>query len=697
MSDVHPDRRNTLAPGMEIGGYILIDRLGEGGAGEVWLVVHPALEEPLAMKLLKRSDDRAQAEFLAEAKLMAKGICPEKFIPVRDYGSDKGYHFIVMTRIDGVNLKVFRERLLEREERIPISVVVWIFGEVLEALGNAHRYQLGPKRAGVIHSDVKPANIIVSATGNIWVADLGIARFATQTLDHVMRGTIAYMAPEQLYPTQEQQLCLQTDIFGAGAVLHFMLTGEPPVSSLDFPLPELLSRLGSDPNKLVKSMWGTIRPTGRDDVPVYLEAIRRSCLAPRASERLPAETVLDMLAEDRGRISETKLIRQYYANYVDRPHTGLSSYHAVAVRREANKQEEEDTHTAVFVAPSEPALGDHNDGVPLSNCADSGPLSEVSEAEAPWLQIDRDAQKEAEVDESVSTCVISVPQAEIDIPPAIMTKSWHTPVMSDLRRGTGRVILPKAIDWGSPRREETAKMPPPPPTPTPEREIPIIPPTVVLEDTPAKPSLLDSTLSLGGFALCALVALGAGFYFTFARTGSESTIARAEASVSPRKNESIVVVGRPAPTPTLPGIAKALSDASAKTTPSILPSPPDTFEIQGPPLVETKPDVEKLSPAPKIKKPRKVVKKPRIAVFFFLPKGVDRGSIRVAGRTRPVNIVAAARLSKGRHPMKWRADGVEKWTKAGTLQIDRVSKDLYYEVRLQGGSHTKEIKQRGGP
>ena len=216
----------THKAGDIIGKYRVIRCLGIGGMGEVYLVEHTLLNHRCALKLLKnevaKDDPEMRARLLREARL-ASQIQHKNLIAVLDAELDEktATGYIVMEYIDGVSIEqilvdgpMLEERALE------------IISEVAEALKVASEHK-------ITHRDIKPANIMLSRTGEVKVADLGIAKVEsdgklnmTLTMDNAVLGTPYYASPEQL--RSSHQVDCRADIYSLGATLYHMLTGKRP-------------------------------------------------------------------------------------------------------------------------------------------------------------------------------------------------------------------------------------------------------------------------------------------------------------------------------------------------------------------------------------------------------------------------------------------------------------------------------------
>ena len=218
----------TPAAAFVAGRYVLRERLGAGASGEVWSADDPQIGRRVAIKLLRIPDGLSaemrnewENRFLLESRAAGRLSHPG-IVSIHDVGTaSDGRPFIVMELVDGQNLDALR-----RAEPPPAleRLIQWTI-EVAEALDAAHR-------RGVVHRDVKPANILVGTDGRARVADFGIARVAESELtrDGAFVGSPAFAAPEQLRGAKVDG---RADLFALGAVLYLLATRRRPFEGED--------------------------------------------------------------------------------------------------------------------------------------------------------------------------------------------------------------------------------------------------------------------------------------------------------------------------------------------------------------------------------------------------------------------------------------------------------------------------------
>ncbi|XRQ09361.1 protein kinase domain-containing protein [Actinomadura welshii] len=199
--------------------YRLLERLAIGGMGEVWRASDDVLGRQVAVKLLRLelgSDVRARGRFESEARFATELRHPG-IAGAYDFGEQNGRAYLVMELVPGEPL----DEILARDGGLPLEAVLDMMVQAARALTVAHE-------AGVVHRDVKPANLMVSPDGTLKITDFGIARrlaAASQTQTGMVMGTAHYISPEQ---AQGHRLSPAADLYSLGVVAYECLTGAPP-------------------------------------------------------------------------------------------------------------------------------------------------------------------------------------------------------------------------------------------------------------------------------------------------------------------------------------------------------------------------------------------------------------------------------------------------------------------------------------
>jgi serine/threonine protein kinase len=260
------------------GKYTILEPLGAGGMGTVYLCSHRIMRRPVAVKVLPagQADDPGAVErFQREAQAVAQLRHPN-IVGAHDIDRDGKFHFLVMEYIDGVSL----QELVKRRGPMDPERAAHYMHQAALGLQHAHE-------AGLVHRDVKPANLLVDRTGVVKILDLGLARFfhdkkesLTQKYDgNVVLGTADYLAPEQA--VDSHNVDIRCDIYSLGITFYFLLAGHSPFQD------------GSVAEKLI---WHQVRqPTPireiRPDVPEGLAAVLAKMIAKEPARRYqtPAE------------------------------------------------------------------------------------------------------------------------------------------------------------------------------------------------------------------------------------------------------------------------------------------------------------------------------------------------------------------------------------------------------------------------
>jgi eukaryotic-like serine/threonine-protein kinase len=266
---------------MTIEGRVLGDRyavgelLGRGGMAEVYLATDQVLDRPVAVKVLGGwlAHDGTFVERFRREALASARISHPNLVAVFDTGSEDGVHYIVMEHVRGETLA----DVLRRDGRLPPNRATKIATSVADALGVAHA-------AGIVHRDVKPANVMLTPDGSTKLMDLGIARSMdgeSITRTSSILGSAGYISPEQ---ARGDPVDRRSDIYSLGCVMYEMLTGRR-LFEADDPLAVAYKHVHEAP----------IPPTSLEpSVPPTLEAVTLRALEKDAAARF--QTAADMKA-----------------------------------------------------------------------------------------------------------------------------------------------------------------------------------------------------------------------------------------------------------------------------------------------------------------------------------------------------------------------------------------------------------------
>ncbi|HEV3236750.1 MAG TPA: serine/threonine-protein kinase, partial [Gemmataceae bacterium] len=211
----------------QIPGYQLLEKLGQGSAGAVFKARQLSMNRLVAIKILhprRAADPGYLARLTREAHLAAK-LSHNNIVQAIDVGSIGNVHYFVMEYIEGTTLR----KELDQGRQFPEAEAIDIILQIAQALEHANR-------RGLIHRDVKPANIVLTADGIAKLADLGMARDTGD--DKLARaeagmtiGTPFYMAPEQILGRSD--IDIRADIYSLGATFYHLVAGQPPFPGKD--------------------------------------------------------------------------------------------------------------------------------------------------------------------------------------------------------------------------------------------------------------------------------------------------------------------------------------------------------------------------------------------------------------------------------------------------------------------------------
>jgi serine/threonine protein kinase len=269
----------------QIGRYLIRGELGRGMTGVVYDAFDPVLERPIALKVIRTTfavtlddQERFERRFLREARLAGR-LSDPGIVTVHEAGRDEatGLLYLAMERLEGQTLAT----LLSNGNRTPWQETVRIVARAAEALDHAHKQ-------GIIHRDVKPANIMVLPSGDVKLMDFGLAigeLGPDRTATGQGIGTPAYMAPEQV---QGHPVDARSDVFSLGTVAYALLTGERPFGA---------NRVGETLQRVVRH--NPPPPSTLDhDLPPGLDAVIATAMAKAPEERYASARALAQDLED---------------------------------------------------------------------------------------------------------------------------------------------------------------------------------------------------------------------------------------------------------------------------------------------------------------------------------------------------------------------------------------------------------------
>lgn len=261
-----------------LGKYKVLEKLGAGGMGTVFLCEHKLMRRRVAVKVLPvpKSEDRASLDrFYREARAIAAVDHPN-IVRAYDIDQDDNLHFLVMEWVDGTNLQDLVKKFGPLD---PLRACHYVYGA---AVGLQHAHEIG-----LVHRDIKPGNILIDRSGVVKILDLGLARLTHDTEDNLTRqndesvlGTADYLAPEQAMDSHTVDI--RADIYSLGATFYFLLSGSAP-------FPE-----GSVAQKLIWHQSRSPRPLKllRGELPDGLVAIVEKMMTKEPAHRYRAPTEL---------------------------------------------------------------------------------------------------------------------------------------------------------------------------------------------------------------------------------------------------------------------------------------------------------------------------------------------------------------------------------------------------------------------
>ncbi len=299
------------ARGLVLGNYVVLDKIGEGGMGQVFRARHRRMERVVALKVLPAEavdSPEAVARFRREVKVAARLSHPN-IVTAYDADESDGVHFLVMEYVEGADLA----SLVAERGTLAVDRAIDCVRQAAKGLKYAHALN-------VVHRDIKPSNLLLDKTGTVKVLDLGIARLRDEpgtadatadvslTRTGAVMGTVDFMSPEQGLSTKNADA--RSDVYSLGCTLFWLLVGEPMyagdtlvakvLAHREQPVPSLRHLRGDVPPSLdaVFQRMAAKRPIDRQQSMTEVLADLSTCGAPRrgagaqgpSAPRPPAET-----------------------------------------------------------------------------------------------------------------------------------------------------------------------------------------------------------------------------------------------------------------------------------------------------------------------------------------------------------------------------------------------------------------------
>ncbi len=288
----------SLEPGYRLDRYELLCKIGQGGMASVWLARAQGkhgFERLVAVKtvLPEHATDRDFRTMLLDEARIAAGIDHPNVARILDVGEDRDIPYLVMEYVAGESLNRLHRKLGESDQRIPQEIVLRILADACAGLHVAHEL-IGPDGIplGIVHRDVSPQNIIVNELGISKLIDFGVAkatgRLGGETATGIIKGKVAYMAPEQALGVPVDR---RADVWAIGAIAYYLLVGAPP---FDAP---------NDAARIIRAVTGDPPDPMPSSVPPAIRDVVLKALSREARDRYATAADLRRALEDAARIS----------------------------------------------------------------------------------------------------------------------------------------------------------------------------------------------------------------------------------------------------------------------------------------------------------------------------------------------------------------------------------------------------------
>jgi len=275
--------------GFDLGKYRLLERLGAGGMGQVFLAQHQVMRRQVAIKVLppkQAADPKARERFMRESRA-AGALTHPNIVRAYDVDEANGLLFLIMEFVDGCSLQ---QLVAEHGPLAPHRAAYYLWQA---AVGLQHAHE-----AGLVHRDIKPSNLLLDRQGVVKLLDLGLARFFHDHADELTKdegdrgilGTADYLAPEQALDSHEVDI--RGDVYSLGATGYFLLTGRSPFADGNT-AQKLLAHQMRDPVPIKQ-----VRPDVPDDVVAVVNRMMRKHPGERYQTPGEAAAALERWAHD---------------------------------------------------------------------------------------------------------------------------------------------------------------------------------------------------------------------------------------------------------------------------------------------------------------------------------------------------------------------------------------------------------------
>jgi eukaryotic-like serine/threonine-protein kinase len=296
---------NLLEPGDRLDRYELLCKIGQGGMASVWLARSHGLEGFERLVALKTvlPDHATDAEFrtmLIDEARIASSIDHPNVARIIDVGEDRGVPFMVLDYIAGESLNRLQRVLAQDGKRIPYPIAIRVLADACSGLHVAHEMRgADGSPLHIVHRDVSPQNILVDDYGVAKVIDFGVAkaagRLSAETATGIIKGKVAYMAPEQALGLPVDR---RADVYAIGAVAFYLLAGKAPFDA------------DNDAARILRAVNGGEPDPLPDDVPPALAAVIRRSLSRNPDDRYATAGLLrDALEASAAAASNTEVAR----------------------------------------------------------------------------------------------------------------------------------------------------------------------------------------------------------------------------------------------------------------------------------------------------------------------------------------------------------------------------------------------------